>query len=294
MKPKKLSRRLLSGLFAAGLAAATALAPTPAHAAGGPNLSAGRPVSASGANGPYVAGNVNDGNAQTYWESPSNAFPQWVQIDLGGGVAIDQVVLKLPPLTAWGARTQTLSVQGSTDGSGFSVLSASAGRVFDPASANTVTINFTAATVRYVRVHITGNTGWPAAQVSEFEIYGVAGGGDPGDPGDPPTGANLAGGKPIEASSSVFTFVPGNANDASPTSYWESNGFPATLTVKLGADADVTGVVVKLNPDPIWGTRTQNVQVLGRAQAAAGFTSLKARADYTFNPATNQNSVTIR
>ncbi|MET8151937.1 CARDB domain-containing protein [Actinoplanes sp. NPDC049668] len=291
MKPKQLSRRLLSGLFAAGLAAAAALAPSPAHAAGGPNLSAGRPVSASGANGPYVAANVNDGNPQSYWESPSNAFPQWVQIDLGGAVAIDQVVLKLPPLAAWGARTQTLSVQGSTDGSGFGVLSAAAGRVFDPASANTVTINFAAATVRYVRVHITGNTGWPAAQLSEFEIYGVAGG--PTDPGEPPTGTNLAGGKPIEASSSVFSFVPGNANDASPTSYWESNGFPATLTVKLGADADVTGVVVKLNPDPIWGTRTQNVQVLGRAQTAAGFTSLKARADYTFNPATNQNSVTI-
>ncbi|MEU4220057.1 CARDB domain-containing protein [Actinoplanes sp. NPDC026623] len=292
MKRKQLSRRLLSGLFAAGLAAAAALTPTPALAAGGPNLSAGRPVSASGANGPYVAGNVNDGNPQSYWESPSNAFPQWVQIDLGVAVAIDQVVLRLPPATAWGARTQTLSVQGSTDGSGFGVLSASAGRVFDPATANTVTVNFAAATVRYVRVNVTGNTGWPAAQVSEFEIYGVAGG-DPGDPGDPPTGTNLAGGKPIEASSSVFTFVAGNANDASPTSYWESNGYPATLTVKLGADADVTGVVVKLNPDPAWGTRTQSIQVLGRAQTATGFTSLKARADYTFNPATNQNSITI-
>jgi hypothetical protein len=292
MKRKQLTRRLLSGLFAAGLVAAAALTPTPALAAGGPNLSAGRPVSASGANGPYVAGNVNDGNPQTYWESPSNAFPQWVQIDLGGAVAIDQVVLKLPPATAWATRTQTLSVQGSTDGSGFGVLSAAAGRIFDPATANTVTVNFTAATVRYVRVTITGNTGWPAAQVSEFEIYGVAGG-DPGDPGDPPTGTNLAGGKPIEASSSVFTFVAGNANDASPTSYWESNGYPATLTVKLGADADVTGVVVKLNPDPVWGTRTQSIQVLGRAQTATGFTSLKARADYTFNPATNQNSITI-
>nr|BFE68195.1 hypothetical protein GCM10020092_014960 [Actinoplanes digitatis] len=294
MKPKKLSRRLLSGLFAAGLAAATALAPTPAHAAGGPNLSADWPVSASGANGPYVAGNVNDGNAQTYWESPSNAFPQWVQIDLGGGVAIDQVVLKLPPLTAWGARTQTLSVQGSTDGSGFSVLSASAGRVFDPASANTVTINFTAATVRYVRVHITGNTGWLGrAGLGVRDLRRGRAAATRATRVTRRRARTWPSGKPIEASSSVFTFVPGNANDASPTSYWESNGFPATLTVKLGADADVTGVVVKLNPDPIWGTRTQNVQVLGRAQAAAGFTSLKARADYTFNPATNQNSVTI-
>lgn len=290
MNRKQLRRRLFSSLFAVGLVAAAALVPTPALAVGGPNLSAGKPVSASGANGPYGAANVNDGNAQTYWESPSHSFPQWVQIDLGAGVAIDQVILKLPPATAWATRTQTLSLQGSTDGSSFSVLSGSAGRIFDPASANTVPVTFAAATVRYVRVQVTGNTGWPAAQLAELEIYGAAGG---EDPGDPPTGTNLAGGKPIEASSSVFTFVPGNANDSSPTSYWESNGYPATLTVRLGADADVTAVVVKLNPDPIWSTRTQSIQVLGRAQSATGFTSLRARADHTFHPATNQNSVTI-
>jgi hypothetical protein len=194
MNRKQLRRRLVSSLFAAGLVAAAALVPTPALATGGPNLAAGRTASASGANGPYGAGNVTDGNAQSYWESPSNAFPQWVQVDLGSSVAVDQVVLKLPPATAWGTRTQTLSLQGSTTGSGFTVLSGSAGRVFDPASANTVTITFTAATVRYVRVTVTGNTGWPAAQLSELEVYGVAGGpGDP-DPGNPPTGTNLAGG----------------------------------------------------------------------------------------------------
>jgi uncharacterized repeat protein (TIGR01451 family) len=296
MKRKNLRRRLIGGLLAAALVGVPAITPGPAFAAGGPNLSLGRPVSASGSNAGFPAGNVNDGNAASYWESPNNVFPQWVQIDLGSGVAIDQVKLKLPPDTAWGTRTQTLSVQGSTDGTSFSTLSGSAGRVFNPATANAVTIDFTAATVRFVRVTITGNTGWPAGQISEFEIYGTTGTdpGDPGDPGSPPTGTNLAAGKPIEASSSTFTFVAANANDTGGTSsYWESGGFPATLTVHLGADADVTGVVVKLNPDPAWGTRTQNVQVLGKAQTAAGFTSLKARADYTFNPAGNQNSVTI-
>jgi uncharacterized repeat protein (TIGR01451 family) len=285
--------RLLSGLVAAGLIAVPALSPTPARAAGGPNLAAGRSVTASGVNGPYGAGNVTDGNADSYWESPGNAFPQWVQIDLGRGVAVDQVKLKLPPATAWATRTETLSVQGSTTGSGFGTLAASAGRVFNPAAGNTVTVDFTAATVRYLRVEVTGNTGWPAAQLSEVEIYGTGGGTDPGDPGTPPTGTDLAGGKPIEASSSTFAFVAANANDASPTSYWESAGLPATLTVHLGSDADVTGVVVKLNPDPSWGTRTQNVQVLGRSSAATGFTALKARADYVFNPSGNQNTVTI-
>ncbi|MEV4636927.1 CARDB domain-containing protein [Actinoplanes sp. NPDC049548] len=283
--------RWFRALLATAVTVAGLTAPTAAHAAGGPNLALGKTATASGAHGEYPARNVNDGNAQSYWESPSNAFPQWIQIDLGGSVAVDQVVLKLPPATAWATRTQTLSVQGSTDGTGFSTLSASAGRVFDPASANTVTIGFTAATTRYVRIAITGNTGWPAGQLAELEIYGVAGG--PEDPGDPPAGTDLAAGKPVEASSSTFTFVAANANDGNTGTYWESAGFPATLTIRLGGDADVTGVVLKLNPDPIWGPRTQSLQVLGRGQTATGFTSLKPRADYAFNPATNQNTVTI-
>jgi hypothetical protein len=292
MKPISLSRRLVSVALVAGLAV-FGLSPVAAHAAGGPNLATGKTVTASGALGAQPASAVNDGNQNSYWESPNNVFPQWIQVDLGGGVAIDQVVLKLPPASAWATRTQTLSVQGSTDGSSFSTLSASAGRVFNPATGNTVTIDFTAATVRYVRVHITANTGWPAGQLAELEIYGVAGPVDPDPDPDPPAGGNLAGGKAVEASSAVFNFVATNANDGNTGTYWESAGFPSTLTVKLGADADVTGLIVKLNPDAAWGPRTQNVQVQGRAGTATTFTELKARADYGFSPSGNQNTVTV-
>ena len=36
----------------------------------------------------------------TYWESANNAFPQWIQADLGSSVATNRVVLKLP--AGWG------------------------------------------------------------------------------------------------------------------------------------------------------------------------------------------------
>ncbi len=284
-------RRFLTGILAVTLVT-TGISATPAQAAGGPNLAQGKSATASGINGPYGAGNVTDGNAGSYWESPNNSFPQWVQVDLGSSVAIDRVKLKLPPPADWATRTQTLSLLGSTNNSSWSTLSASAGRTFNPASGNTVTIDFTAAAVRYVRVNVTGNTGWPAGQLSEVEVYGVAGNPDPDPDPDPPTGTNLAAGKTFEASSSIFNFVPANANDNNLATYWESNGFPSTLTARLGSNADVTGVVVKLNPDSAWGSRTQNIQVLGRAQGAAGYTSLKARADYAFNPS-SQNTVTI-
>jgi CARDB/F5/8 type C domain len=432
------------------------------------NLALGKNLTSSGTVAPYVAGNANDANQATYWESTNNAFPQWIQADLGSSVSINRLVLKLP--AGWEARTQTLSVQSSGNGSTFSPLVASAGYTFGPGSGNTVTISFAAASTRYVRLLITANTGWPAGQLSELEIYGPATGdieapsapgnlaytepgagqirltwtastdnvdvtaydiyannelrtsvagnvlaytdtqpgsatvsyyvrardaagnqspnsntvtrtGDGGDTeaptapgnlaytqpatnqirltwaastdnvgvtgydiyannalrasvsgnvltytdtqpssatvsyfvrakdaagnqstnsntvtrtGTPPADSNLAAGKPITASGHVHTYVATNANDNDVTTYWEanSNAYPNTLTVQLGANADITSLVLKLNPDPVWATRTQTIQVLGRGQSASSFTNLVSAATYTFNPASS-NTVTI-
>ena len=294
MKRKQLGWRLIAGMLMAGLIAfglSPVSAAVSAAAADGPNLALGKAVSASGSHGEYAATHANDGDQGSYWESPSDAFPQWLQIDLDSSVSVDQVVLRLP--VSWGARTQTLSVQGSTDGGSFDTLAASAEYDFGPAAASSVTIDLPASSVRYVRVHLTGNTGWPAAQISEFEIYGTDDGGNGDDGGGSQDGSDLAFGKPIEASSTAFSFVAGNANDGDVGTYWESNGYPATLTVRLGADAEINAVVVKLNPDPIWGTRTQGIEVLGRGQGGGAYDSLVGQADYVFNPASNQNTVTI-
>jgi hypothetical protein len=384
MRTKRLISRLTAALLASSLVVlagpgfpATAAPATPQADGLGARLAAAAvSVSASSSLGAYPASNVNDGNQATYWESNNNAFPQWIQADLGASVATNKVVLKLP--TGWGARTQTLSVQGSTNGSTFSDLAPSKGYVFDPAAANTVTIDVAATTIRYVRLNITANTGWAAAQLSEFEVYGPTTG-DTVAPTAPsglaftepatgqirlawnastdnvgvtgydvyannqlrtsvagnvltytdtqpgtatvayfvrakdaagnqspnsntvtrngtgvPGGTNLAVGKPITASSSVFTFVATNANDDNVTTYWEGAGgaYPNTLAVSLGANADVSSVVLKLNPDAAWGQRTQNIQVLGREQSATGFSNLVSAANYTFSPSSS-NIVTI-
>ncbi|MGC4833317.1 discoidin domain-containing protein [Micromonospora vinacea] len=382
-------RRLLAGALA-GMLLATAPVVTPmASAAPAADRSAAAArvamlaglsatMTASSYNQNYVAGNANDGNASTYWESANNAFPQWIQADLGATVSVDRVVLKLPPAADWQTRTQTLSILGSTNGSSFTTLKASAGYTFNPSSGNTATVSFTAASTRYVRVQVTGNTGWPAAQLSEVEVYGATGSTDTQAPsvpgnlaytqpasgqirltwsastdnvgvtgydvyangalrgsvngstltytdsqadsatvsyyvrakdaagnqsansntvtrtgtGNPPTGSNLAIGKPITASGFVHTFVATNANDNNVATYWEGNGNPSTLTVQLGANASLSQVVLKLNPDSAWGTRTQNITVLGRDQGSSSFTTLVGAANYTFNPGSG-NTVTI-
>ncbi|MEK5032368.1 discoidin domain-containing protein [Paenibacillus sp. FSL R7-0302] len=445
---------------------------TRSSAAGGPNLVLNKTITASGQSQNYTPDNVKDSNQNTYWESANDAFPGWIQVDLGALTSIDQLVLKLP--VNWEARTQTLAVQGSTNGSTFTDIVASAAYVFNPAVANnSVTVNFTAAGTRYVRLMFSANNGWPAAQLSELEIYGassattaptstpsatsapagsyeaeaaaLSGGakvntdhagysgtgfvdnyltqgpattftvnvpaagtrnvtlkyanasgsdktisiyvngvkqrqttlpnlanwdtwstkaealplnagsnsiaykydaGDTGNvnldlitvaaaiistPAPSPTvapttaptptpvttpaptatvaptpaptatpvttptvspGGNIAIGKAISASSNTQNFIAGNANDNNTATYWEGSGNPSTLTLDLGANHNITSIVLKLNPAAEWATRTQNIQVLGHNQNSTTFSNLVAAQNYTFNLASG-NTVTI-
>ncbi|MEV4080708.1 CARDB domain-containing protein [Nonomuraea fuscirosea] len=270
----------MRALLAALALLAGVLITPPAHAAADTNLAAGKNATASTVHDVYRAANVTDADQATYWESTSNAFPQWVQIDLGATHTINRVVLKLP--TGWPTRTQTLTVQGSTNGTTFTTLLPSATHTFNPAATLTLA---GPATTRHVRITITANTGWPAAQLSEAELWGPA----PDTPGDT---TNLALGKTLTASSHTHTYVAANANDDTTQTYWESATYPATLTAPLGADATLTALTLKLNPDPAWTRRTQTLQVLGRTQNATTYTTLVPSTTYTFDPATG-NTVTI-
>ncbi|MCD5353951.1 discoidin domain-containing protein [Kineosporia mesophila] len=134
-------------------------------------LAAGKSITASSYTDVYPAPNAVDGNASTYWESANNAWPQTLTVDLGATSQVSRLVLKLPPATAWGTRTQTIAVAGSTNGTSFSSIKAATGYTFNPSSGNTVTVPVTATQTRYLRLTFTANTAWPAGQLSELEAY---------------------------------------------------------------------------------------------------------------------------
>jgi hypothetical protein len=165
------------GRMLKGQLALTATRPTPpvTGGSGGPDpdpardLAAGRPTAESSHTQVYGSGNAVDGNPASYWESANHAFPQWLQVDLGAATPVSRVVLRLPP--GWETRTQTLAVQGSTDGASFTTLAAAAGHTFDPATGNGATVNVPSTTVRHVRITVTANTAWPAGQASSLEVY---------------------------------------------------------------------------------------------------------------------------
>ncbi len=89
-----------------------------------------------------------------------------------------------------------------------------------------------------MRVNITANTGWPAAQLSEIEVYGVA-----------TSATNLAAGAPRPPRARHSDVYPsGNAVDGNQATYWESvnNAFPQWLQVDLGSAVRVNRVVLKM------------------------------------------------
>ncbi|MEU5539014.1 discoidin domain-containing protein [Streptomyces sp. NPDC020362] len=136
------------------------------------NLAKGRPATATGSQDVYTPGKAVDGDANSYWESTNNAFPQSWTVDLGSACAVRRLVLKLPPSAAWGARTQTITVLGSADGSVYSTVAGAQGYRFDPAGGNTATVSLPSGTnLRYLRLTVSANTGWPAGQFSEVEAY---------------------------------------------------------------------------------------------------------------------------
>jgi len=258
------------------------------------NLALGATMTASGSTQSYVPSNTNDGNTSTYWESTNNAFPQWLEADLGSAQTVGSITLDLPPSSSWATRTQTLSVQGSTDGSTWTTLAGSANYTFDPSTGNTVTISLpSAVSERYLRLNFTANTGWPAGQVSEFEIFpgGAGGSGSGGGGGGGST--NLALNQLTSASGYTQTYVPGNATDGNTSTYWESsnNSFPQWLQVDLGAAKSFSRIVLDLPPATSWSTRTQTLSVQGSTDGSS-FSTIVGSANYTFNPSTG-NTVTI-
>ncbi|MBR7830350.1 discoidin domain-containing protein [Actinospica sp. MGRD01-02] len=254
----------------------------------------GTMTSSSSASG-YPATNTNDGNTSTYWESTDGAaYPQTLTANLGQSYPLGSVTVTLPPSSAWSTRTETFSVLGSANGSSWTTLVASTGYTFNPSTGNTVTFNLPSGTTdQYLQLSFTGNTGWSAAQVSEFEIFPGAASSTTGGGGGGTTPTDLALNAPVSASSYTQTYVPANAVDGNTSTYWESTDgvWPSTLTINLGAKDSLSSVVVDLPPSSAWSTRTQTFSILGSTDNST-WTTLVSSATYTFNPSTG-NTVTI-
>jgi F5/8 type C domain len=112
----------------------------------------GRPVTVSSILDGWDPNSLTDGNVNTFWEAKPDVFPASATIDIQDTVSIGRAVFQPPDNPAWGSRTETIEIQGSTDGTTFSTLQAATPVTLDAVNAhNTATVSFAPGTARRLR-----------------------------------------------------------------------------------------------------------------------------------------------
>ncbi|BCB84599.1 discoidin domain-containing protein [Phytohabitans suffuscus] len=211
-------------LLLGGFAAIT----TGTASAAGPLISQGRPATASSTeDATMAAANAVDGNAATRWSSAFST-PQWIQVDLGGTAAIDQVVLNWEAAYASAFQLQ-VSTNGTTWTNIYSTTTGSGG-------VQTLAVS---GTGRYVRMNATAKaTAW-GVSLWEFQVFGNTTTGACG------TG-NAAQGRPATASSAEnATMAAAYAVDGNAATRWSSVfSDPQWIQVDLGSSLTVCQVVL--------------------------------------------------
>ena len=215
------------------------------------NIATSATFTASSSASSYPATNADDGNTSTYWESLDGAaYPQTLTAKFNQSYPLGSVTLTLPPATAWSTRTETLSVLGSTNGSTWTTLVPSAPYTFNPASGNTVSFGLPAnSNYQYLQLSFTANTGWTAAQLSEFEVYPAVGGGNTSSATLSASPSSLSfGSQNTGTTSSAQTVTISNTGNASASisaiaaaaPFAETNTCGATLVAGASCTASVT------------------------------------------------------
>jgi hypothetical protein len=76
-------------------------------------------------------------------------------------------------------------------------------------------------------------------------------------------GENLAAGKAATANAQLDGYFSYEVTDSDLTTYWEapSGAYPNEVTIDLGAVTEIGSAQILLNPDPIWGSRVQEIEV---------------------------------
>ncbi len=110
-----------------------------------------------------------------------------------------------------------------------------------------------------------------------------------------PKGENVALGKKVKANGFQDVYTPRKVVDGKSegVSYWEgkSDSYPNIITVDLGKSIDIHTIRLCINPDTLWGERTQTFSV-ECSEDGKEFLEVMPSMEYIFNPNTG-NQVTI-
>ena len=138
------------------------------------NLALNKPATAS-ANDGNLPGNAVDGSTTTRWSA--QPIPQWLEVDLGTVYNISRT-----EVVAYEDRAYRFNVEVKTTAGGTYTQVVNRSTNTTPGTiAAPITDNFTAVPARYVRINITGASGYTGtwASIIEFRVFGTTGSGLP-------------------------------------------------------------------------------------------------------------------
>jgi len=140
---------------------------TPASATG-PRL--GATATAGTALPGFAPEGANDGNPSTYWEGEGE-FPHWIEFTLDEPTTASELLLSLPPVAAWEARTQTITVSIAGADGEMRVVAENVDALFDPAQDNLAVVPLGGTeSIAVLHIEFHGNTAWPAGQIAEVGL----------------------------------------------------------------------------------------------------------------------------
>jgi len=155
---------LMTGMLGLGWQTQSAIAKPAAQTT---NLALNKPVTFSSQQAGNEASHAVDGSTTTRWAA--SPWPQWIQVDLGTTYTIGQT-----EIMPYASRAYQYRVEVSLNGTSYTTV---VDRTANTTGGTTLTDTFTAASARYVRLTVTGASGYTGgwASLYEFRVFSSGG-----------------------------------------------------------------------------------------------------------------------
>jgi poly(beta-D-mannuronate) lyase len=200
------------------------------------NVALGKSVTASGSD-TNIPANAVDGDNVTRWSA--SPMPQWLEVDLGAIFQISKT-----EVVSYADRAYQFLVEVKTTSSGTYATVVDRRTNTTPGTITApITNSFSAVNARYIRITVTGASGYTGtwASIAEFRVFGVPGG---------------AGGSSEEVESET------NFNDDDVKNYPNPTSGKVTLQFSLASESDVAVT--------LYNTMTQNTTRVFSKKLPAG------------------------
>src|SRR5258706_2504097 len=151
---------LMTGMLGLGWQTQSAIAKPAAQTT---NLALNKPVTFSSQQAGNEASHAVDGSTTTRWAA--SPWPQWIQVDLGTTYTIGQT-----EIMPYASRAYQYRVEVSLNGTSYTTV---VDRTANTTGGTTLTDTFTAASAGYVRLTVTGASGYTGgwASLYEFRVF---------------------------------------------------------------------------------------------------------------------------